>query len=646
MSEILLLNEECKLSKYEARCETTADPNSIQRSFKLSNGALLEEIFTHIPHNVILNKGICGNGASKLFMEQDRHGILVMANVNTIKALGLLNPLSLGIYEERKKEDVLEYIVNNVNHIKLKFITTPLGISKIEWAVEQYNKTADNKIDTSTFFDVMLDEYHKTVTDYHYTKDYYNALLGVREKFQNVTLVSASPVEFSDPKLSGYSTIEILNEGNQEKQIRLIIAENFMPGLIKLLRIKIKELGKVFLYLNSVSAMREIMTHLSGDYPQMISLICADTKENRLKLEGYEDCLANLSSTPRKLNIYTESCNDSWSLKQQDPIMIFATDVNRINTRESINVRGFQWFGRPRNGYPAKELIHFTNTNEKFRSRTTLDGIQRLAQKWCALYNQLRSDLIESGIDYDTQASQLRSAWHTYSIFPSTEERPNSLLKINALELAQIDEARVAWSYYRKRADDKFISCDAIEQEWKRYSHIASKPEFCDEEWGKADKKLKREKPSERNKTKEVISVLTYFKNKPIGTKDHILYLKYSEKYKDTLKKYSDFIGYEKCEELKFNQYHIRKEYEKQSDEKTLSDPNFIQQVYNMFKAPGSYTNDEINKKLKPLGKRMGIFRALFADDIRLFFYTPEKKIETKVNGEPYIGWTLTGKRF
>lgn len=624
--------------------------------YKIGQDQWLANIMEKIPYNVIIDKTICANGASHLFMEQDDNTALLLPLVPAILDKVREYSGSYGVYSGVEVDEIAQYLYEcKVSGRNIKLVMTPESIiTKLKKAVTRYNELyPGDPIDMYNDIVVMFDEFHMAITEYDYRKDPYIVLDGIMLEFKNVTLVSATPVTLSDPKFKKrFRNVKIKYDKPLNTPITTISAERFLPSLIKLLREKMKDTNKIFLYINSVTYMRDIMVHIGQEYPNQISLHCAEDQRNVFKLKDFEQHMVSKDSNSpaKKLNIYTSSGNSSWPLREIDPVIIFATDANKENARQSIHIQGFQFVGRARKGFVAKEIIHITNTNGKLKSDRNPDNYKKIAQFYADSYNDVIID--KSGImDSATLDRTLNLYLEASEIIPKSEfsEKPNPrpTIRINEEGLADLDYGRIDWCNFRTNTDDQYESPDTVFKAWENCGYKPSKPTFCTESWSKQDKKAKLEDSKPRDRVKEIADALYFFKNSELGTVDHKTYLDTSKKHSETFVKYLDLLGYNRFEALSFDKRSIEKEYALQHDQNIMNSLRFLKSVYGQFAVGGKYRDADIKRTLKSLYKSFRLIdNTPTSNDIKHFFTTPGKKVNTRVDGKPFSGWELTGKKF
>jgi len=141
-----------------------------------------------IPTNCVMNKGITGCGATTLAIEQQKPTIIAMPFVGLVENKAEQHKNSvLGVYGSGDKTaSIVEYLKT---HEKLKIATTFDSLSKVcgilmEQGIQVYENTH-----------LVVDEWHILFHAYLFRNNAVKDLLKECKKFQNVTFISATPIE-------------------------------------------------------------------------------------------------------------------------------------------------------------------------------------------------------------------------------------------------------------------------------------------------------------------------------------------------------------------------------------------------------------------------------------------------------------------
>src|SRR5574344_1134217 len=112
----------------------------------LVSGNYLSDIYTELPSNCLLNKGITGCGGTTVELKSNRNSIILCPTINLVLNKSDQTPLSLGVYGDIKESDILKYIQLSIYK---KIIATYDALPKLI-------RTIGNSIFTDYF--LLIDE--------------------------------------------------------------------------------------------------------------------------------------------------------------------------------------------------------------------------------------------------------------------------------------------------------------------------------------------------------------------------------------------------------------------------------------------------------------------------------------------------------
>ena len=169
---------------------------------KKANGKIqyLTEILPEIPTNTILYKKLTGLGATYGELKANRNSIIIEPNKPVIsgkcKDPKHKDDNLFGVYEGVYADNIMAYIERSIKQNKhFKILTTPESFHKVQEAFEEM----DMDIRYNGF--LLFDECHKIVKDSGFRPDI--ALpMDLFFECENKALVSATPIEFTDPRLN------------------------------------------------------------------------------------------------------------------------------------------------------------------------------------------------------------------------------------------------------------------------------------------------------------------------------------------------------------------------------------------------------------------------------------------------------------
>ena len=210
----------------------------------LSQGQYLSDVMDMIPSGCILSKRIPGCGATTLELQTDRSSIIIVPNVPVIISKCKKYPNMLGVYENITIHQVAEYLMENHTH---KIMTTPESFCKVKSACEKCG------IDIYSDFFLLMDECHQLIADVDYRID---IVMPMNDffLFENKALVSATPIEFSDPRFkeNHFETIEIVADYDYRQDITVTHTYNIGKAVGEYLE---NHDGTICVFLNSITTI-------------------------------------------------------------------------------------------------------------------------------------------------------------------------------------------------------------------------------------------------------------------------------------------------------------------------------------------------------------------------------------------------------
>ena len=645
---------------FEARCVATADLETFTDKYELDTGQWISEKMKHLPFGSIIDKGETANGATERFMTQLGFKINVLPLKPSVVKLANKYCESKNEYSKSKAvhgeidnepattvEDCLEYLLGLDSIDKASFVCVPESVTTIIKAINKYNQIAiESPIDLKDIA-VLFDEFHLVTTETTYRKALYKKLIMLTGMFPKLSLVSATPVEFSDPFLNSHFRRVTIRRRNQvSPQIITIVAESLLPSLIKVLREKMLLPGKIFLYLNFVEYMRQVTHIIQHEYPNEISLYFNPNDEkHKLTLKEFYSLLVpeNSNKPPNKLNIYTSRGNASWGVEEKDSIMIFATDINISSCIENIGIQGKQWLGRPRKDYPAKELIHITTVDESLGKKHKASDFIKNALYSKELYERAQKDecpddeFRKNNLEHILKASGIK-----HSKKSNTPDLP--LIAVSEEGIVNIDYNNLDYHIYRSKTNSQYLNSNTVEKAWKDCGAIPV-VESCDKTWDLEDKKLKRKSTGTKANLRAIVDIFHDLRAFEGTDLESDVYKKCVREYPDVHSWYK-LLGIKTFEDNNYGYDKIKKIYTEARDKSILLSLDYIEQVYRYFNSGEVYSNDYIKKKLTMLNIEFEVKKTAFSDDIKLYFNTPKNKTNTKKNQVQINGWELISRKY
>ena len=338
---------------------------------KRLNGKIpyLTEILPEIPTNTILYKRLTGLGATYGELKAQRNSIIIEPNKPVISGK-CSDPKHrednlLGVFEGVYTDDIIEYLEKSTAKKKFfKILTTPESFSKVQEAFEEM------EIDIRFNCFLLFDECHKIVKDFNYRAD---ISLPMDCFFQcaNKALVSATPIEFTDPRFEQqqFQTITITPEFDHIQELNLYTTNNLLQSVKQVFEQWNDTETPRFIFCNSTDTIYALITQLG--LLDESAVFCSDKSVKKLKELKFQ----NASDTwepqwMRRYNWLTSRFYNAVDIELDvKPIVCLLTDCYFAEyTTFDPHTDAIQCVGRFRNG--VSSIHHIANTNRNFEVRT------------------------------------------------------------------------------------------------------------------------------------------------------------------------------------------------------------------------------------------------------------------------------------
>lgn len=417
-------------------------------SISVSKNQYLDSIWDKLPSNAIINKGRCGIGGTTLEIETFRDSIIVVPTISIINSKcnnkdGEVNPnykttpKIFGVMGNVDKAELVSIFEDE--HPVKKIFTTPAGLRKLMKCGYSQELIRENWF-------LLLDECHTAITDSFRTDilipfDYFWDF-----PKKNRAMISATPYEFSDPRILEMDTIKI---EIKEKlgTIEIINAKNINNCLHDIFQNPDAFKGNIHIFLNSVTEIAQVIR--VAQMKKLYSIYTADSKENMVRLDELQihyfeqPTLENVS----KFNFYTSRYFEGWDLLDENPTIIIVTDLSINTTKLGIRNKAFQAIGRARTS--PDRILHITN-HRNIKEKLDIDEIKRRIAKRAKSvienYNKHKTDSITNEFDTD---EQLTDACKKYATFDANNS-----------------------AFYNSYLVDQFINLDFCDQDYNHIDYI------------------------------------------------------------------------------------------------------------------------------------------------------------------------------
>lgn len=534
----------------------------------------LTEVLPEIPTNTILYKKLTGLGATYGELKADRDSIILEPNVPVIKGK-CKDPKHakdnlMGVYENVTVDSIVKYLqASKEKHIKL--LSTPESFSKIKAAFEEIDRDI-----YSTCY-LLFDECHKIVKDVDYRE---NITLPFDDffMFENKGLVSATPLDFTDPRFFNqkFQIMEVQPNFEYAQPLNLYHTNNVLQELKK--RISNTE-KPIFLFINSTETIYSIMDKL--DILEQSTVFCAYNSVKNLKDKKFSQAYSDWDAAKmNKYNFLTSRFFNALDIELDfQPEVFIVTDVT-MATQSIIDpfTDTIQIIGRFRNGITS--VSHITNTDYKFQVRSKkqlqfrINVFEETYKTLKAYYDNATSDELRDAV---------KAILNNHPLTPllNTDGTKNWFKIDNYLA------ENLVQGYYNcfDELVKNYKECKSFKLNYESTAYKLSDTE-----------RLKRENKSLSIKAKrrEIVEQLEILKGDETSiAMEHKRELIRTDAF---IVQAYDELGKAKIEELKYSQSPIREAMilKRYNDKRTGTE--FIEMVKNRFKAGQSYELSQINK--------------------------------------------------
>ena len=534
----------------------------------------LTEVLPEIPTNTILYKKLTGLGATYGELKADRDSIILEPNVPVIKGK-CKDPKHakdnlMGVYENVTVDSIVKYLqASKEKHIKL--LSTPESFSKIKAAFEEIDRDI-----YSTCY-LLFDECHKIVKDVDYRE---NITLPFDDffMFENKGLVSATPLDFTDPRFfkQKFQIMEIQPNFEYAQPLNLYHTNNVLQELKK----RIGNIEKpIFLFINSTETIYSIMNKL--DILEQSTVFCAYNSVKNLKDKKFSQVYSDWDAAKmNKYNFLTSRFFNALDIELDfQPEVFIVTDVT-MATQSIIDpfTDTIQIIGRFRNGIVSAS--HITNTDYKFQVRSK-------AQL------QFRINVFEENY-------KMLKAYHDNATNDELRDAVKAILNNHPLTPLLNTDGTKNWFKI-----DNYLAENLVQGYYNSFNELVKNYKQCksfklnyeSQAYKLSDtERLKRENKSLSIKAKrrEIVEQLEMLKGDETRiAMEHKRELIRTDAF---IVQAYDELGKAKIEELKYSHPKIREAMILKKYNENRTGTEFIEMVKNRFKAGQSYELSQINK--------------------------------------------------
>ncbi len=329
----------------------------------LKKGQWLSDVLKRIPNKCILSKRIPGCGATTLELITKRNSIILVPNVPVIKSKCKKYPNLLGVYEDVKIYQIVNYLKENNRY---KIMTTPESFGKIKQACKEYGINIYSK------FFLLNDECHQLVKDVNYRIDIVQPMDDFF-RFRRKALVSATPVEFSDQRFEKFETLEVIADYDYQQAITVTQTNNIAIAVADYLGKH--QQGTICIFLNSVSEIFSIIKHF--ELLEDSTIYCAPKSLTKLrKYYDFTNAYKDWSSdTMKRYNFFTGRFYTAFDLEldYQPDLLMISDPKAAAYTGLDVDTDCIQICGRFRNGINSATHIYMANPEIVIKTKSQIE---------------------------------------------------------------------------------------------------------------------------------------------------------------------------------------------------------------------------------------------------------------------------------
>ena len=329
----------------------------------------LTEVLPTIPTNTILYKKLTGLGATYGEIKANRNSVIIEPNKPVI--IGKCNDPKhrndnlFGVHDNIYVDNIVRYITRSQKQGKhIKILTTPESFLKVRDAFEE--------MDMDIRFDCFLlfDECHKVIKDSGF-REYVSLPMDLFFECEHKALVSATPLEFTDPRFENFTMIEVVPTFDYVQNLHIITTNNVLATIKKVL----ERQDRCFIFCNYTDMIYELMKQL--DILDKSAVFCSENSVDKLTGLKFKNVSAVWDeSKTQQFNWLTSRFYNAVDIELDfKPNVILITDCYAADyTIFDPYTDVVQCVGRFRNG--VSNICLVTNTNPRFniRSKDELKG--------------------------------------------------------------------------------------------------------------------------------------------------------------------------------------------------------------------------------------------------------------------------------
>ena len=553
------------------------------KTYTVSVETVMSQIFPEgLPVNSFIHKGRCAIRATSLELEsKSRITLLIVPNVSII----------LNKWTSKRIQDRPDYIVYgdiSYDEIKkifhddrkgLKIMSTPEGMKRIMKAAGEAGKVEEVYRD----WFLLLDESHTFISELYRV----NILIPFNYfwKFDNKSILSATPYRFSDPRFNELHYHEV-KFTDVIGTVTLVNAVSVYGTLNHLLINAHLFPGNIHIFYNSVTEIKRAILQAGLED---CNIFCADDKE-KLNMAKLGELKKFFLAEPKeglykKINFYTCKYFEGWDLHDKDATLVLVTDHHKEHTKVGVSTKGKQAFGRLRS--EPSQLIHITNHKHEASMIPLKDFAEEYTKDAKLLIANNNHQIANSKFDKFTGDVRVKK-------FADVDS-----CKIATLNLYKLDQ-----QINESASNEIYNNFKFIKDDWEK-AYFKVEIEYSDI---KLDSKSKEERKSASTKLKEDYEELLKIRqSKPSygtftfgKTREQVIKEQNPLAYQA-----ADLLNEATMKALKYNVKKVKIENAMRSN--TNAEVKLLTLCRGAFELHNFYTNQQITSKLNEFYKKLGI---------------------------------------
>lgn len=558
-----------------------------------------------LPEGIVLNKTICGLGATYSCIKKACHTIIIELNLPIIQSK-VNAPIHaednlFGVIGGTKTEDIVSYIKRTLKKGKfINILCTPESYYKLQDAlIETMGDTYYSEI----FF--VLDEIQKYVIDDGYRDFSLNEIIEEFWKYYKRSVVSATPLLADDPRYQERNMKEVILEPEWDfkSPLSLILTNDVGRSLNAIISENTDQ--TIFIACNSVKLIRTYIRDTQTEHASVI--FCA--RETAREVEHEEVCVYSdwNAENIKRINWMTSRFWTGFDLDDipQPPIVIMLSNPNLVeHTMIDPMIDAVQIVGRFRKG--ISKAYHISDINASYKYRTD-ENIKGYLDAYRECYNKIKALMeVEPDEDYKMALREVLDNCTWSKCLNGNED---------------INHLAVSFNAHKLRLQSIYSSNEALKEIYQKAPFITTvKTEIHDSRILRIKKM-----PGRWRQRKEMMDILDQLKKFENGKYEELL-----QEYQQIDRWFIDAyctLGSQIIKHCHYKTSLINREISKLKADRNKLKGEVVQTVKTSFIVGESYKRNDIKSMLIDIYRQYNIKAKAKASDIKLYFDAKNCKI-------------------